>query len=117
MPIHWGSLSIETADGKWHKLSRQQFLALRCLYEADGGLVTKRELAAALATDDPEGGPLNMECVVRVVLHRLQKYLKGSGWFIDCEYRRGLRLLTQEMLDDLPRRRARERDGQAAAAG
>lgn len=67
------------------RLGRVEMRALGAMVRAYPRAVTHGALLEALYGDDPSGGPLLADDVVRTVMRRLREKLKPFGWTIPRE--------------------------------
>lgn len=74
-------------------------VVLECLLENDG-VATQDELIDALWGDDPDGGPLCVEEIVRQYIHCLRKHLK-PGYDIHNVFNHSYRLVSSDFTDDV----------------
>lgn len=74
-------------------LTNRELLLLEALVSSGERFQTYRGIAETMYADDPQGGPLDVRGVIRVVVHKLRSKLQASGWIIESRHGQGYRLI------------------------
>jgi hypothetical protein len=81
--------SIKLSDLAGLRLGRNEKRALESMIRAYPHAVTHEQMIATLYGDNPQGGPVNTDDVVRITVRRLCRKLTPYGWTIPMGERGG----------------------------